>query len=555
MLRARIVLPAMALVLACYSGARSDGDDDGDDDGGSGDDAATVEGGDDDDDGGDDGPQSSCTAPPQRVNLLSNRRYGHAVRDLLGLAVAPEPTTAGGTHNDLLPPPPELNGGLVYEYNDLAHAAADEALANLDTLAPCSEGDDELACAAAFIDDFGARAFRRPLTDEERDGLLAVWQVGRDQDETYEGGIRLVIVSLLQSPTFLYITELGTPDEDGAYVLDPWEVATQISFFLLDSIPDAELRAAAADGRLATNEGVTEQVDRLLALPEGRANVTGIVLRWLRSDRVLEVEKQDPVFTAELRESLRAETELFVDDLLWNGDADLQALLTSQDTFVDARLAELYGVPMPPGDGFTKVTLPAEQRMGVLTHGSVLASLSGVAETSVVFRGLFVARDLLCMDFPAPPPGAAEDGLDDAVGERARAEHRMTTLPCSGCHATFDPFGLLFEHYDALGRYRTTIGDAPVDASWDIEQPASIAGHAETFVEFAPRLAAADEVATCAAQRVATYAAQRQIDADLACHTNEIAAQFEAADRDLVELVRLVAVSSVLRMRSAAEDP
>lgn len=553
-MRARVLLPAIALALACYSGAGSDGGDGGDDDGGSGDDAATAEAGD-DDDGGDDGPQSSCTAPPRRVDLLSNRRYGNAVRDLLGLAAAPEPTSAGGTHDDLVPLPTQVNGSLVFEYHGIAQAAADEALADLDALAPCGKGDDELACAAAFIDDFGARAFRRPLTDEERDGLLAVWNVGREQDDTYAGGVRLVVVTVLQSPTFLYVTELGTPDDDGTYRLDPWEVATQLSFFLLDSIPDAELRAAAADGRLATNDGVTEQVDRLLASAEGRASITGIVLRWLRSERVLEVEKQDPTFTAELQESLRSETALFVDDLLWTGNADLGTLLTSNETFVDARLAELYGIPAPAGEGFTKVALPADQRAGVLTHGSLLASLSGVADTSIVHRGLFVARDLLCLDFPPPPPGAQDADLDDSVGQRARAEHRMTTQPCSGCHATFDPFGLLFEHYDALGRHRTTIGDAPVDASWDIEQPASVAGHAETLVEFAPRLAAADEVSTCAAQRVTTYAAQRQVDADLACHTGEIAAQFVAADRDLVELVRLVALSSVLRVRSESEDP
>jgi hypothetical protein len=191
----------------------------------------------------------------------------------------------------------------------------------------------------------------------------------------------------------------------------------------------------------------------------------------------------------------------------------------------------------------------------VLTHGSLLAKLSGVADTSVVHRGLFVARDLLCMQFAPPPPGAQDADLDDSVGQRARAEHRMTTVPCNSCHSGFDPYGLLFEHYDELGRYRTTIGDTPVDASWDITQPESVAGHAETLVELAPRLAAADEVAHCAAQRITVYAAQRDIDLDLACHVDEIAAGFLAADRDLVELVRLVATSSVLRWRGAAEDP
>jgi hypothetical protein len=131
----------------------------------------------------------------------------------------------------------------------------------------------------------------------------------------------------------------------------------------------------------------------------------------------------------------------------------------------------------------------------------------------------------------------------------------MSTAPCNGCHVSFDPFGLLFEHYDELGRYRTAIGDAPVDASWDITQPPSLAGHTETLVELAPKLAAADEVASCATQRVTTYATQRQIDLDLSCHVGELTAQFIESDRDLVELVRLVATSPVLRWRSTPEDP
>jgi hypothetical protein len=545
--------PAAMLAIACYAGAGSDDGDGGAEDGsGSADDAATSA----DDDGTDGGPQSGCDAAPQRVGLLSNRRYGHAVRDLLGLATAPAPTNGGGTHDGLVPAgPDQVNAALVFEYHGIAQAAADEALASLATLAPCDAGDDELACAGAFVDDFGARAFRRPLTDDERAGLLAVWQVGRDQDGDYAGGIRLVIVTVLQSPTFLYVSELGQPNDDGDYVLDPWEVASQISFFLLDSIPDAELRAAAADGRLATDDGVAAEVDRLMATEAGRASVTRIVLRWLGSERVLGAEKQSAEFTDELRESLRLETEHVVDDLLWNGDGGLDTLLSSPDTFLDARLAAFYGVAGPQGDAFEPVTMPADQRAGVLTHGSLLASLAGVADTSVVYRGLFVARDLLCMNFPPPPAGAAEGDLDASVGQRARAVHRMETAPCSGCHPNFDPYGLLFENYDELGRFRTMIGDTPVDATWNFTQPESLAGPVESLVEFAPKLAASEEVAACATQRVTTYATQRQLDVDLQCHIDDLAAQFVAADRDLVELVRLVATSPVLRMRSAAEDP
>ncbi|MBC8068335.1 MAG: DUF1592 domain-containing protein [Deltaproteobacteria bacterium] len=547
---------AAVLTAGCYTGASSSADAD------AGSDAGSVTAGDassdaSDDDGTADDPQAGCAAPPRRIALLSNRRYGHAVRDLLGLASAPEPSNGGGTHDVLVPTSAgKVSGALAFEYHDIAAQAADEALADLATLAPCGEGDDELACASAFVDDFGARAFRRPLTDDERGGLLAVFEVGREQDDSYAGGIRLVVVTMLQSPTFLYLVELGEGD-DGNYTLTPYEVASQLAFLLLDSIPDAELRAAAADGRLSTDAGIAAEVDRLLGTEAGRANVTDIVLRWVGSERVLEVQKADATFDDALRESMRLETEHFVDDLLWSGDASLDALLTSRDTFVDARLAGLYGVEAPAGEGFVPVTLPADQRAGVLTHASVLASRSGLDDTSVVYRGLFVANELLCLDFPAPPPGATEAGLDDSVGQRARSEHRMSTAPCSGCHRGFDPYGLLFEHYDELGRYRTTIDDVPVDASAQIEKPESLAGTVQTLVELAPQLAASEDVAACATQRVATYAVQRQQPPDLQCHVDALAPAFAASGESLVELVRLVATSQVVRARgeAEAEDP
>lgn len=541
------------LGLACYSGPGGGGDGD-DADTGQGTAAEAGSAGDASDTGDD--PALACALPPRRLALLSNRRYGHAVRDLLGLASAPTPSNGGGTHDGLVPAgPDQVSASLVFEYHDIAEAAAAEALLDLDALAPCADGQDERVCAGAFVDDLGGRAFRRPLTTDEHDGLLAVWQVGRDQDGDYAGGVRLVVVTVLQAPSFLYASELGVPGVDGTFELSPWEVATQLSFLLLDSIPDAALREAAADGRLSSDEGVAAEVERLLATGAGQANVSDLVLRWIGSDRVGRVEKQAPEFTDELRESMRLETQHFVDDLLWNGDASLDALLTSPDSFVDGRLAAIYDIPAPEGDGFVPVSLPADRRAGILTHPSMLAGLAGVADTSVVFRGLFVARDLLCMEFPPPPPEAAEAGLDESVGQRARAEHRMATAPCSNCHRSFDPFGLLFENYDELGRYRATIGDTPVDASAQIERPETLAGPVATLVEFAPQLAAAPEVAACATQRFTTYAVQRAIDADLQCHVDDLAVAFVDGGKDLVDLVRLVATARVLRARSEAEAP
>jgi hypothetical protein len=547
------LLPAV-LAAACYSGANAGGGADASDTDAAtqGDDAADGESSSTgNDDSGD--PADACAAPQRRIALLSNRRYGNAVRDLVGLPEAPLVSNGGGTHSTLLPAGPDQVGdALAFEYHGIAQTAAEQA--DLAALAPCAAGTDERDCAAAFIADFGGRAFRRPLTSGESDGLLAVYEVGREQDGDYAGGVRLVIATVLQAPSFLYVTELGEPTDDGEYTLTPWEVAAQLSFFLLDSIPDDGLRQAAADGRLADNEGIADEVDRLLATAAVKDGITSIYLRWLGSDRVLEAEKQAPEFTEALRESMREETSHFVDDLLWTDRGGLDDLLTSPSTWVDAPLAEFYGLPAPAGDGFAEVELPPGERMGVLTQGSLLASLAGVDETSVVYRGLFVARDLLCMEFDPPPPGAANTNLDGIEGQRALAEYRMMTAPCSGCHVQFDTFGLLFEHYDELGRYRTTIGDTPVDASAEIGWPQGVAGSTADILELAPRLAAAPEAAACTTHRVAGYAVQRTIDDDLECSVDALTTAFVEADTDLVELVRLVATSKLMRTR-AGEGP
>jgi hypothetical protein len=535
------------LATACYSGANANGSGDPDtatDGASAGEEAGEGEESSSGDDDGE--PSDECASPQRRLALLSNRRYGNAVRDLLDLAEAPVVSSGGGTHDTLLPAGPKQVGDpLAFEYNGIAHAAA--AQADLAAIAPCAAGEDELACASAFVDDFGARAFRRPLNADERDGLLAVYDVGREQDGDYAGGIRLVIATVLQAPTFLYISELGEEDDDG-FALTPWEVAAQLSFFLLDSVPDEGLREAAADGRLADAEGIEAEVDRLLASPEVQAGITSIYLRWLGSARVLGAEKEAPEFTDELRASMNEETSRFMDDLIWTDAGNIEQMFTASTTWVDAPLAEFYGLPAPAGEGFVEVDLPPE-RMGVLTHASLLASLSGVSETSVVYRGLFVARDLLCMKFDPPPEGAANTPLDGIEGERALSEYRMSTSPCSGCHVQFDPFGLLFENYDELGRHRTMIDDAPVDASADIVWPEAVSGNSANILEVAPGLAGAEEIAACATQRVAGYAVQRTIDDDLECRVDELTAAFIDADTDLVELVRLIATSRLMRTR------
>jgi hypothetical protein len=503
--------------------------------------------------GGGTADESCPTDLPRRVVLLSGRHSGNATRDLLALGEAPIPTSAGGNPDALFSGGAErVSSAMAFEYQQIAREAAASATSDVEALVACN-GADDAACARSFIERFASRAFRRPLAADDIEGLLRVYEVGREQDGSFGGGIQLVIEAVLQAPSFLYRSELGVPDSDTHHRLTAYELMTELSFFLRDSLPDEALWSAAQDGRLDTPEGLTAEVDRLLADPLVQANVTQILVRWFGARDVTLVEKADPEFTPEVAARMATETELFIHDVLWNQRGGTSELFTSPRSWIDERLAAFYGIPYPGGGGFVAVDLPAAERAGILTHGSLLAARADVDETSVVRRGLFVYRDLLCQSVSPPPSNAAEIASEVAEThptERARAEFRMAHAVCGGCHGEFDSFGLAFEGYDAVGRYR-----AGPDASWTTVAPAGAAGSGSGGPALAAQLVAAPELLACGVRQLASYGVGRPLTRDEACHLGEIEDTFASSGKSLVELVRAVAVSRLLRLRQDGGAP
>ena len=206
---------------------------------------------------------------PTRVSRLSDRHVANAVRDLLGLAATPTLlTSSSGTELFLLNKPAPVNGSVALSIRDLAEQASGEATATGKPAIQCT--GDEPTCAGQFIDRFASRAFRRPVTAAERTKLLAVYTSGRDNYGGHAGGIRLTIEAVLQSPSFLYLSELG--DATAAQRdLTSYELAMKISMFLRDSLPDDELWLAAQKGMLSTPDQITAQVSRLLAIARGQS--------------------------------------------------------------------------------------------------------------------------------------------------------------------------------------------------------------------------------------------------------------------------------------------
>jgi hypothetical protein len=469
-----LCLAAMASFAACTG--QIGGDDDG---------ASTLGGGDDECVG--------CTesglqvAPQTRFPRLSHRQWELTVADLFGLD---EPTGLSATFaQDLqtttfdnnfekLSVPPALWQSYQTAAEDLALlVTADPTLLSRITPAdlPVAEPDR----GRTFVERFGERAYRRPLSNDEIDTLLAAYAQGPTAypgDEPFAASVRVTIEAALQSPLFLYRGELGTEaDGRGLIALSDWEVASRLSYALWDTMPDDALFDAARSGALATPEGLRAEVERLVDSPRAHETRVRFVDQLLKGDQAEHIEKSlelFPFFDAELGVELRLELARFAEHVLLEEDGGIAELLTSRTAFVTPRTAQVYGLDpatLPAADerGFSRVELDPAERSGVLTRGAFLAWKGTATEPDTILRGVFINRRILCQDLGDPPDEAIGAELPEGGTGRERVEALTGDGTCGqGCHSSFiNPIGYAFEHYDAIGGYRTTDAGKPVDAA------------------------------------------------------------------------------------------
>lgn len=520
-------------------------------------------------------PPARYVSLPARVRLLTDEQYANAVRDLVGIEapVLPQPGTEPHQfiHEDLV----AVGGPLLVQFRIAAEAVAREVAARTEGLG-CADAD--AGCAKAKIEAFASRAFRRPLEADEPAALWRLYESGRDDRRSRAGatialaqsaGFGLVVEAVLQSPSFVYRTELGpaagageggasagdAPTPPGLVALTPHELAAELSFLLTDSIPDAALWAAAEDGSLLRDDVLAAQVERILDTDRAHAHLASVILRWLGAYRVLEARKDTTIFptlSPELRQSMLAETRLFVEDVLWHRGGSLRELLTSRETFVDAALAEHYGHRGVSADHPVRVTLSGAQRGGVLTHASILTSLATEQRESIIRRGMFVNEKLLCTpELGRPPFGAiaAQAHFTARMSEAQFSYFRTGHIYCSGCHQTIDPPGRALHHYDGIGRYRELDEiDQPVQPDGRLV----IGGVERRFadaIELGGALADSDHVARCVVDQLVHHALGRAMDPSLRVFLHR---RFEAADKDLVEVFRALATSPQFRLRREA---
>ena len=349
---------------------------------------------------------------------------------------------------------------------------------------------DERACATEIVSRLARLAYRRPVTSDDLDTLLAFFESGRESDGSgdFTAGIQLALERMLVDPDFLLRIERDPAgSEAGApYRLSDVEVASRLSFFLWGSIPDEALLDAAQRGALTDPAELEAQVRRMLADPRARSLVDDFAVQWLHL-RNLEDVTGDPVpfpdFDDNLVEAFRLETTLFLASSL-REDRSVVDLLDADHTFVNERLARHYGIPGVYGSRFRRVALPdREQRGGLLGHGGLLALTSYPTRTSPVLRGKWLLDTILGAPPPSPPadvpalPERGEEGRTTTVRERLE-RHRQAPA-CATCHASIDPPGFALEQFDGLGAWRTTdeFGN-PIDATATMPNGRAVTGMA-----------------------------------------------------------------------------
>jgi hypothetical protein len=378
----------------------------------------------------------------------------------------------------------------------------------------------EPACAKQITESLARRAFRRPVTADDVDRLMPFYTAGRQDGGSFDQGIEQVVAAVLASPEFLYRAILGpkgaSPNTE--FALTDLELASRLSFFLWNTGPDDELLKLAAAGGLTKPGAVEKQVRRMLADPKASSLVTSFAMKWLNIAD-LDAVKPDPVvfagFNDQLRNDFSKEAEEFIRSIFLE-DRSVGELLTSDQTFLNDRLARHYGIAGVTGAQFRQVTLADQERWGILGKAAIELRTSYGDRTSPVLRGAWVLDKLMGTPPSPPPPNTATD-LSQKAGEapktvRARLEQHRDKAVCRQCHGVIDPIGLPLETFDAIGQYRTTdrqANNAPIDASTVLPSGVSINGPSELRAQLAQR---PEVFAKALTEKLIMYALNRELE-------------------------------------------
>ena len=414
---------------------------------------------------------------------------------------------------------------------------------------------DEAACARKIVSDLARRAFRRPVTDQDVNPLMAFYTAGTANGD-FERGVRDAVTAVLASPHFLYRTELGNP-QGGTRTLSDVELASRLSFFLWSSMPDDELLGLASQSRLSQPDVLAKQVRRMLADPRAKTLVTDFSFQWLNLAKLDEIPPDSRQFPHasglnDPRKFFKEELELFIDSIL-RSDRSVIDLLTADHTFVNERLGGIYGMENVKGHQFRRVTLQDTSRYGLLGKAAILNLTANPNRTSPVLRGAWIL-DRLMGTPPAPPPPNVEALSENRAGQpaktvRERIEMHRSKPACMGCHAVMDPLGFALENFDTIGQFRTLDAGARIDPSGVLPDGTAIKGPEDLRRAL---LARPDQFVQALTENLFTYALGRSTDYHDMPAVRKIVHGAEADKYRFESLVMGVISSDAFRKREAS---
>ena len=504
------------------------------------------------------------------IRRLTRFEYNRTVRDLLGDSSNPA---------DLLPPEEEVAGFnnqaaaltssdlLIEQYMKVAEDVSTRAVGNIEALLPnCDpELDGNESCASSFIQDFGKRAFRRPLLQSETERFKAVfdWALADADLGRFEDGIQLVIETMLQSPSFLYRPELGeqTPIEGDIVPFSSWEMATKLSYMLWNTMPDDALFSAAEADELQTKEQIAAQARRMLEDDKARDLVRNFHTQWLQLTHLDSLTKDSgvyPNYDNSLRGLWKEEIQTFVEQVILEGDGSLRTLLTANYSFMNEELASFYGddvLDSISGPELRQVQLQPERRAGLLTSAGLMASHANVNQSSPVFRGKFVREQLMCNTLPLPPNDLVIEPpeLDPTKTTKEQFEEIGANPACAGCHTLMNPIGFIFEHYDGIGQWRDQQNGKPIDATGQVVQTDDIDGDYDGAVELARALADSTQVQECVSSQWFRFAYNRTVTSEDSCSIEQLNDVFRASDFNIKSLLVALTQTNAFLYRRAVE--
>jgi hypothetical protein len=494
-----------------------------------------------------------------RLRRITRSQFNNTVRDLLGASGTPADALVPDEHigpfqSNAIAPVTEL---LVEQHQEIAKALAQDAVSRMDQIVSSCDlaADEGTTCATQFVTEFGLRAYRRPLTAAEVTPYVELYTLGK-QGGGAENGFRLVVEAMLQAPSFLYHADVGGSGTPSAtpVPLTPYELSSRLSYFLWNTMPDAELFALAGDGSLSQDSVISAQVARMLNDPKAGHTIGMFHTQWLGLEDLGSIDKDEdlfPQFSPELLSAMVTETELFSDYVVRQGDGLLKTLLTSNLAFPQGELFGVYGATQPAGYELgTPVALDASQRAGILTQAAFLTRKAHRNQSSPVHRGLLVRENVLCQPIEAPPAEVnnTPPPVTPSTSTRQRFAQHTADASCAGCHLLMDPIGLGFENFDALGQWRTVDGLGPVDATGSFEevQP-DLAGNFTGAVELANKLANSEEVTNCFSVQWFRFSLGRIEATNDACSIKAIREGFQASGGNIKTLLAQIALSDAFR--------